>query len=201
MPSARGHHLPPCFLFGQKVTFLIGPEVLSHFFRAPTFEISRGDLFEFTVPMFGREVGYGVDRGTRDEQLHIFVEALKPSKLRSNVEPMLREVKATKGAQTLAFLDPLLRPPHAPSSAQAVRAKPRAVVLLGSGGSAAVRVYGQRNGRQAGDGAAAWRRGSEVARDKALSSQSWALGAHLGLGGPGSGAARSRRGGRKTVKI
>ncbi|KAM0847837.1 hypothetical protein ACQ4PT_054775 [Festuca glaucescens] len=82
------------FLFRQKVTFLIGQEVLSHFFRAPASEISRGDLFEFTVPMFGREVGYGVDRGTRDEQLRIFVEALKPSKLRSNVEPMLREVKA-----------------------------------------------------------------------------------------------------------
>ncbi|KAM0867761.1 hypothetical protein ACQ4PT_041766 [Festuca glaucescens] len=77
------------FLFGQKVTFLTGQEVLSHFFRAPASEISRGDLFEFTVPMFGREVGYGVDRGTRDEQLRIFVEALKPSKLRSNVEPML----------------------------------------------------------------------------------------------------------------
>jgi sterol 14-demethylase len=81
------------FLFGQKVTFLIGQEVLSHFFRAPASEISRGDLFEFTVPMFGREVGYGINRGTRDEQLRIFVEALKPSKLRSNVEPILREVK------------------------------------------------------------------------------------------------------------
>jgi sterol 14-demethylase len=43
--------------------------------------------------MFGQEVGYGVNRGTRDEQHCIFVEALKPSKLRSNVEPMLREVK------------------------------------------------------------------------------------------------------------
>ncbi|CAM0942968.1 unnamed protein product [Alopecurus aequalis] len=83
------------FLFGQKVTFLIGQEeVLSHFFRAPASEISRGNLFEFTVPMFGREVGYGVDRATRDEQLRIFVDALKPSKLRSHVDPMLREVKA-----------------------------------------------------------------------------------------------------------
>jgi sterol 14-demethylase len=52
-----------------------------------------GRHIEFTVPMLGREVGYGVNRGTRDEQLRIFVEALKPSKLRSNVEPILREVK------------------------------------------------------------------------------------------------------------
>jgi sterol 14-demethylase len=55
-------------LFGPKVTFLIGQEeVCSHFFRAPASEISHGDLFEFTVPMFGREVGYGVDEDTREE--------------------------------------------------------------------------------------------------------------------------------------
>lgn len=80
-------------LFGHRVTFLIGQEVLAHFFRAPASEISRGDLFEFTVPMFGQEVGYGVDAGTRDEQLRIFLDALKPSKLKSHVEPMLREVE------------------------------------------------------------------------------------------------------------
>lgn len=80
-------------LFGHRVTFLIGQEVLAHFFRAPASEISRGDLFEFTVPMFGQEVGYGVDAGTRDEQLRIFLDALKPSRLKSHVEPMLREVE------------------------------------------------------------------------------------------------------------
>ncbi|KAL6841654.1 hypothetical protein ACP4OV_028593 [Aristida adscensionis] len=81
--------------FGKKITFLIGPEVLGHFYQGPESEISHGNFFEFTVPILGKEVGYGVDSATRNEHVHFCIEALKPSKLRSYVRPMLQEVEVT----------------------------------------------------------------------------------------------------------
>ncbi|KAF7069901.1 hypothetical protein CFC21_075474 [Triticum aestivum] len=79
--------------FGVKVTLLIGPEVTAHFFQGLESEISHGNLFEFTVPMFGEAVGYGRDTATRTEQMRFHIEALRPSRLRSHVYPMLQEVE------------------------------------------------------------------------------------------------------------
>lgn len=79
---------------GINVTFLIGPEVTAHLFRGLESEISHGNLFEFTVPIFGKAVGYGRDSATRAEQLRFSVEALKPSSLSRHVSPMLQEVES-----------------------------------------------------------------------------------------------------------
>ncbi|XP_020173659.1 obtusifoliol 14-alpha demethylase-like [Aegilops tauschii subsp. strangulata] len=76
-----------------KVTLLIGPEVTAHFFQGLESEISHGNLFEFTVPMFGEAVGYGRDTATRTEQMRFHIEALRPSRLRSHVYPMIQEVE------------------------------------------------------------------------------------------------------------
>lgn len=78
---------------GPKLTFLIGPEVSAHFFQGLDSDISHGNLFEFTVPMFGEETGYGVDINIRNEQARFYVDALKPSMLRRHVDPMLQEVE------------------------------------------------------------------------------------------------------------
>ncbi|KAK3118937.1 hypothetical protein QOZ80_9BG0710950 [Eleusine coracana subsp. coracana] len=78
---------------GLKVTFLIGPEVSGHFYQGLDSEVSHGKLIEFTVPMIGKEVGYGVDATTRYEQNRFYYDALKPSKLRTHVGPMLKEVE------------------------------------------------------------------------------------------------------------
>ena len=80
-------------LFGPKVTVLIGPEVLSHFFQGPAHEISRGNAFDFTIPMFGKGVLYDTDAATRAEQIRFFIDALKSSKLRTHVDPMVQEVE------------------------------------------------------------------------------------------------------------
>ncbi|CAL4987349.1 unnamed protein product [Urochloa decumbens] len=79
--------------FGPKVTFLIGPEVSGHFYQGLDSEINHGRILEFTVPMFGKAVGYGVDDTTRREQYRFQFEALRPSKLKSNVALMLQEVE------------------------------------------------------------------------------------------------------------
>lgn len=75
------------------VTFLIGPEVQAHFFQGLESEINHGNLLEFLVPMFGQEVGQGVDAATRTEQSRFYLDALKQSKLRRHLESMLQEVE------------------------------------------------------------------------------------------------------------
>ncbi|KAM0836060.1 hypothetical protein ACQ4PT_062535 [Festuca glaucescens] len=79
--------------FGLNVTLLIGPEVTGHFFQGLESEISHGNLFEFTVPMFGKTVFYGRDSATRVEQTRFHIEALKPSSLSRHVSPMIQEVE------------------------------------------------------------------------------------------------------------
>nr|UPL51491.1 CYP51H73 [Avena strigosa] len=80
-------------LFGRHVTILIGPEVSAHFFQGLDSDISHGNFLEFTVPMFGQEVAYGVDTATRNEQSRFYLEALRQSKLRGHFHPMLQEVE------------------------------------------------------------------------------------------------------------
>ncbi|TVU38858.1 hypothetical protein EJB05_12253 [Eragrostis curvula] len=76
-----------------KVTFFVGPEVSSHFFRANESELSIGDMYKFTVPIFGEGVEYAVDHDTRNEQHRFYAEILRPAKLRCHVEPMICEVE------------------------------------------------------------------------------------------------------------
>jgi sterol 14-demethylase len=77
----------------KRITFLVGPEVSDTFFQGLESEVNQGNIMEFLVPMFGHEVAFGVDYATRMEQTRFFLEALKPSQLRNNVDPMIREVE------------------------------------------------------------------------------------------------------------
>ncbi|KXG28752.1 hypothetical protein SORBI_3005G161700 [Sorghum bicolor] len=79
--------------FGMKTTFLVGPEVSAHFYQGPESEISHGNFLDFTVPMCGKDVGYGVDIATRIEQSRFYLDTLKPAKLRCHFAPMLQEVE------------------------------------------------------------------------------------------------------------
>nr|XP_025883082.1 putative sterol 14-demethylase-like protein [Oryza sativa Japonica Group] len=76
-----------------KVTFLIGSEVSSHFYVASYSEISMGRLYEFTVPIFGPGVLYGVDLETRKEQIRFNWDILKPRSLKASVGAMAEEVE------------------------------------------------------------------------------------------------------------
>jgi len=80
---------------GMKTTFLAGPEVSAHFYQGLESEISHGNILEFTVPMFGKDVAFGVDIATRTEQHRFYLDALKPAKLRCHVAPMLHEVEVS----------------------------------------------------------------------------------------------------------
>ncbi|KAL6654837.1 hypothetical protein ACP70R_008302 [Stipagrostis hirtigluma subsp. patula] len=80
-------------ILGKKIAFLIGPEVSGHFYQGLDSEVSLNIMYEFLVPMVGKDTGYGVDATTRNEQIRFISDALKPSKLRSHVGPMLQEVE------------------------------------------------------------------------------------------------------------
>lgn len=85
------------FLGLMKTTFLVGPDVLNHFYNGPESDINHGNMLDFMVPMFGKEVGYGVDFATRYEQIRFYSDPLKrPSKLRIHVDPIVQEVEVIK---------------------------------------------------------------------------------------------------------
>ncbi|KAF6998239.1 hypothetical protein CFC21_014375 [Triticum aestivum] len=80
-------------LLHRKVTFLVGPDVSSHFYQGLESEISQDEVSQFTIPTFGPGVAFDVDFVTRREQFRFFGDAMKPAKLRSYARLMVREVK------------------------------------------------------------------------------------------------------------
>uniref|UniRef100_A0A8R7V2A6 Obtusifoliol 14-alpha demethylase n=2 Tax=Triticum urartu TaxID=4572 RepID=A0A8R7V2A6_TRIUA len=80
-------------LLHLKVTFLVGPDVLSHFYKGLDSEISQDEVSQFTTPTFGPGVAFDVDFATRREQFRFFGDAMKPAKLRTYACLMVREVE------------------------------------------------------------------------------------------------------------
>ncbi|XP_044328054.1 obtusifoliol 14-alpha demethylase-like [Triticum aestivum] len=80
-------------LLHRKVTFLVGPDVSSHFYQGLDMEISQDEVSRFTIPTFGPGVAFDVDFATRREQFRFFGDAMKPAKLRTYAGLMVREVE------------------------------------------------------------------------------------------------------------
>lgn len=77
----------------KRITFLLGPEVSSHFYKAQDKLMSQKEVYEFNVPTFGRGVVFDVDHKKRAEQFRFFAETLKPHKLRTYVGMMVQEAE------------------------------------------------------------------------------------------------------------
>ncbi|XP_031489858.1 obtusifoliol 14-alpha demethylase-like [Nymphaea colorata] len=80
-------------LLNKKVTFLIGPEVSAHFFKATETDLSQQEVYQFNVPTFGPGVVFDVDYSVRQEQFRFFTEALRVTKLKSYVDQMVTEAE------------------------------------------------------------------------------------------------------------
>ncbi|KAK4270567.1 hypothetical protein QN277_023587 [Acacia crassicarpa] len=80
-------------LFHKKITFLIGPEVSAHFFKASESDLSQQEVYQFNVPTFGPGVVFDVDYSIRQEQFRFFTEALRVNKLKSYVDQMVMEAE------------------------------------------------------------------------------------------------------------
>lgn len=80
-------------LFHKNITFLIGPEVSAHFFKAPESDLSQQEVYQFNVPTFGPGVVFDVDYSVRQEQFRFFTEALRVNKLKGYVNQMVAEAE------------------------------------------------------------------------------------------------------------
>ncbi|KAG9144770.1 hypothetical protein Leryth_017243 [Lithospermum erythrorhizon] len=80
-------------LLHKKITFLIGPEVSAHFFKAPESDLSQQEVYQFNVPTFGPGVVFDVDYSIRQEQFRFFTEALRVNKLKGYVDQMVFEAE------------------------------------------------------------------------------------------------------------
>ncbi|XP_022737972.1 sterol 14-demethylase-like [Durio zibethinus] len=80
-------------LFNKKITFLIGPEVSAHFFKASESDLSQQEVYQFNVPTFGPGVVFDVDYSIRQEQFRFFTEALRVNKLKGYVDQMVTEAE------------------------------------------------------------------------------------------------------------
>eukprot|EP00899_Mesostigma_viride_P025282 jgi/Mesvir1/5939/Mv00704-RA.1 len=81
-------------IFHRNVTFLLGPDVISNFLKAPDSEMSQEEVYKFNVPTFGKGVVFDVDHATRAEQFRFFAESLKSARLKSYVDIFVQEAEA-----------------------------------------------------------------------------------------------------------
>nr|GEX09856.1 sterol 14-demethylase [Tanacetum cinerariifolium] len=79
--------------FNKNITFLIGPEVSAHFFKASETDLSQQEVYQFNVPTFGPGVVFDVDYSVRQEQFRFFTEALRVTKLKAYVDMMVSEAE------------------------------------------------------------------------------------------------------------
>ncbi|GFR40145.1 hypothetical protein Agub_g701 [Astrephomene gubernaculifera] len=77
----------------KRVTFLIGPEVSPHFFKAGDEEMSQSEVYDFNVPTFGKGVVFDVEQKVRTEQFRMFTEALTKNRLKAYVPQFTREAE------------------------------------------------------------------------------------------------------------
>ncbi|CAI0556140.1 unnamed protein product [Linum tenue] len=80
-------------LVNRNITFLIGPEVSAHFFKAPEADLSQQEVYQFNVPTFGPGVVFDVDYSIRQEQFRFFTESLRVNKLKGYVDMMVTEAQ------------------------------------------------------------------------------------------------------------
>jgi len=77
-------------VFGQRLTFMVGPEAQENIFKARDDELSQKEAYEFTVPTFGEGIIYDADLEKRTEQIKLVTNSLHTQALTSYV-PMMKE--------------------------------------------------------------------------------------------------------------
>ena len=80
-------------LLHKRITFLLGPEVASHFFKASEDDLSQKEVYGYSVPTFGPGVVFDVPYSVRLEQFRFFAESLKVIKLKTYVDMMVQEAQ------------------------------------------------------------------------------------------------------------
>jgi sterol 14-demethylase len=80
-------------LAGNRVAVLTGPKAHEAFFRAADEQLSARDAYQFTVPIFGKDIAYAASPQRMSEQLDLVTPALSERRLRSYVNVIREEVE------------------------------------------------------------------------------------------------------------
>jgi sterol 14alpha-demethylase len=80
-------------LAGNRVAVLTGPKANEAFFRAADDQLSAREAYQFTVPIFGKDIAYAASPQRMSEQLDLITPALSERRLRSYVEFIKDEVE------------------------------------------------------------------------------------------------------------
>lgn len=80
-------------LLHKRMTFLIGPDVITHFMKATDDEMSQKEVYGYSVSLFGKNVVYDVDVKVRNEQYRFFTDALKSDRLKQYVPLFKMEIE------------------------------------------------------------------------------------------------------------
>ena len=81
-------------LAGNNVAVLTGPKANEAFFRAADDQLSARDAYQFTVPIFGKDIAYATSPERMSEQLDLVTPALSERRLRTYVDFIKEEVES-----------------------------------------------------------------------------------------------------------
>lgn len=81
-------------VLGQRFAVLMGPQAHEAFFRAPEDQLSQREVYQFTVPIFGKGVAYDAPPALMAEQVGFLHPAVREKRLETYVLQMADEVRA-----------------------------------------------------------------------------------------------------------
>lgn len=80
-------------LAGKQVTVLTGPEANEAFFHAGDDQLSAREAYQFTVPIFGKDIAYDASPAIMSEQLGLLFPALRDQRLQAYARFMAEEAE------------------------------------------------------------------------------------------------------------
>lgn len=81
-------------MMGQNLTFLIGPEASTPFFKATDDQLSQPEVYGFMKPVFGADVVYDAAPPVRKQQMQNMSKGLRTDRLKSYVPKIVKETEA-----------------------------------------------------------------------------------------------------------
>jgi len=80
-------------MFGQRITFLIGPDAHTPFFRASDEDADQAEVYKFMTPVFGKGIVYDAPLKLRVQQLKFVSASLKAAQLRTYIPKVIMEAE------------------------------------------------------------------------------------------------------------
>jgi sterol 14-demethylase len=77
----------------MRLTFLVGPEASAHYFKAKDSQLDQQQVYQYSVPIFGKGIIYDVDIDTRQEQFKFLTNVFRGENMRAFAPEMQEEAE------------------------------------------------------------------------------------------------------------